>query len=262
MAVAGQGPRTLLALHGYPDTLHVFARLAAHLQGARLIAADFPGQGRSDVDVDVVTPADRARWLLKLLDALATDRVAVFGHDMGAMTALELALLAPDRVERVVTSNALLSSSAPTSSTVTLLRASRAYRFLLPTFPRSAVARCLTTFLPPDAPLSLVVRDDVERAFEDPAVTSTTVMVCDAAEDWLRRGLARFAALPMPVVALWSSAGGHFPRAHANDLRAAMTQSCSPAGPANCSVVDVDGGRHWLVWHDPVRVRSAALPHR
>ncbi|MDP2340186.1 MAG: alpha/beta hydrolase [Deltaproteobacteria bacterium] len=250
-AVVGTGSRTLVALHGYPDTLQVFARLAEQVRpGCRLVAVDFPGQGRSAVDVDVIAPAARAGWLVAVLDALSIDRVSLFAHDMGAMAALELALLAPARVERVVVSNALLSSTAPTSATLRVLRASGSYRFFLPAFPRSAVARCLATFLPKSAPLSTAVRIDIEQAFADPSVTSTTVAVCDAAEPWLTQGLARFASLSMPITALWGSAGGHFPREHALALPGA-------------NVVDVDGGCHWLVWQDPARVwETATRAHR
>ena len=251
VADVGAGP-PVLCLHGYPDTLQVFARLA-HAGAGRVVAADFPGQGCSAVDVDVTAPAARAARLLALLDGLGLKRVSVFAHDMGAMAALELALLATGRVERLVISNALLSSSAPTSMTLRLLRASGSYRFFLPAFPRAAVARCLKDFLPPSNPLSAAVRADIEQAFAQSTVAATTVAVCDAAERWLQAGLQRFAGLQVPTELLWSAAGGHFPRAHAEHVAAAIG--------ATARVVDVDGGRHWLVWQDPARV-AVAFAHR
>jgi len=241
VAVVGDGPLTVLALHGYPDTLQIFSRLALQVrEGERLVAVDFPGQGHSEPRPTVVSPRERAAWLVKVLNALNVGRVRALGHDMGAMSALMLASLAPERVERVVVMNALLSATAPTSAVIWLLRWSSAHRVLLPAFPRSVVARCCEDFLPASTPLSAVVREDLEQAFTRPSVTATTVAVCDAAEKWLRRGVPM---VTPPVLALWSRKGGHFPREHAEVM-------------PDAKIVEVEGGRHWLAWQSPELVWS------
>ena len=70
--------------------------------GFDLLAYDQRGLGRSDKpDVDY-TMADYARDAVDLLDEVGWDRCAVLGISFGGMVAQELALVAPDRVERLV----------------------------------------------------------------------------------------------------------------------------------------------------------------
>lgn len=247
--VAHAGAPTVVLLPGYPDTLQIFARVAAALPPATgYVALDFPGQGRSAPSRDpTFSPEARACWLVQVLDALAVERSWLVAHDMGAHAALELARLDPRRVERVVLSHALLDGAARTSRAIAVLRRARAYRALLPAFPRATVARSVATFLPAEAPLSTAIYDDVASAFTS-AGARTTVAVCDAAEIWLARGLARFASLTMPLTLLWGDAEAHFPRVHAERLAAIVTQA---------RVVDVRGGWHWLAWQDPGCVVAA-----
>lgn len=234
-----RGSPTALCLHGYPDTHRVFDRFLARLDPSwGFVAPDFPGQGRSEPS-DAFSPEACAQWVVSLLDVLEVDRVHVFAHDMGAHTALQLALDFPARVERLVISHALLDAHAPTSHTIALLRRGRAYR-AMPLFPRAVVARALSSFLPPDAPLSREVREDIISSF-DRRVAASTARVCDAAETWLARGLDRFASLRLPVDLVWGSAESHFPRAHAESLARVV--------PAK--ITDIPGGHHWLAWQRP-----------
>jgi 3-oxoadipate enol-lactonase len=70
--------------------------------GFDLLAYDQRGLGRSEKpDVDF-TMADYADDAVGLLDEVGWDRCAVFGISFGGMVAQELALLAPERVERLV----------------------------------------------------------------------------------------------------------------------------------------------------------------
>ena len=240
---ATAGAPTVLFLPGYPDTLQVFARACAALEPrVGYLALDFPGQGGSERSRDpTFAPEARARWIVQVLRRLEVGRVVVYAHDMGAHAALELALLIGARVSGLVVANALLDGMARTSRTIALLRRARAYRVLLPAFPGRAVAHSIAGFLPRGAPLSPAVQQDIESAFSRTAAV-VTGRVCDAAEVWLARGLERFRSLRMPVTLLWGSAEQHFPRVHAEALATVIDQA---------RVVDVPGGHHWLVWHDP-----------
>jgi pimeloyl-ACP methyl ester carboxylesterase len=101
---AGDGPVVLL-LHQTPSSSLMWERLMAiHPAGPRLIAVDTPGFGASDAPAEL--PAEGmtyyARRLAGLLDVLGLDRVDVVGHHTGAMVATELAVIAPERVGRLV----------------------------------------------------------------------------------------------------------------------------------------------------------------
>jgi pimeloyl-ACP methyl ester carboxylesterase len=246
---AEAGAPTVVLLHGYPDTLQIFARVTAALPAATgYVALDFPGQGQSEPSrVPTASPEARAGWLVQVLEALAVDRCSLMAHDMGAHAALELARLDPRRVARVVLAHALLDGTAATSRAIAVLRRARAYRVLLPAFPRATVARSVATFLPRERPLSTAIYEDIAAAFTS-ASARNTVAACDAAEEWLQRGLARFASLPMPLTLLWGDAEAHFPRVHAERLAAIVAQA---------RLIDVAGGWHWLAWQDPGCVVAA-----
>lgn len=71
-------------------------------------AADPRGLGQTDMPDGDWTMQDYAQDALDLMDALDWDRADVLGESFGAMTAMHLAALAPDRINRIV-----LSSGSP-----------------------------------------------------------------------------------------------------------------------------------------------------
>ena len=67
-----------------------------------VIIFDHLGVGESEDTGEPFTTGDLARDALALLDALEVEKADVLGPFMGGMTAQELALLAPERIERLV----------------------------------------------------------------------------------------------------------------------------------------------------------------
>lgn len=72
-----------------------------------LIAIDMLGHGASPLPPRNAGLSDFADQAIRLLDHLGLDRVAVVGHSMGALVALEIALRAPSRVGSLVCLNAV-----------------------------------------------------------------------------------------------------------------------------------------------------------
>jgi pimeloyl-ACP methyl ester carboxylesterase len=103
----GEG-EPLLLLHGRGGAGALFAPLFAPLAAQRrVIALDLPGWGLSDKPPFTGRDTrDALRvWMggaLALLDALGLDQVDLFGHSMGGLTALCLALDHPARVSRLI----------------------------------------------------------------------------------------------------------------------------------------------------------------
>jgi pimeloyl-ACP methyl ester carboxylesterase len=99
---AGAGPPVVL-LHGLGATnasmLPTMRELATD---HRVLAPDLPGFGDSDKPVRAYDPAFYARWLVAFLDALGIQRAVLVGNSMGGRIAIETALTAPARVERLV----------------------------------------------------------------------------------------------------------------------------------------------------------------
>lgn len=239
------GSPTVLLLHGYPDTLQVFSRLVPALPAAwGVVAPDFPGQGRSAAS-NVVSPEARGRWLGELLDSVGVESPYIVAHDMGAHAALELGLLG--RAKGLVVSHALLEASQPTSWSIRLLRASRLYRVALPLVPQLVVSRCLATFLEPGS-VSVALEHELRETF--PSAARVTVAVCDEAEAWLARGLARFARLSVPLSLLWTKRAPHFSIDHGRALERVVPRA---------ELRELERGGHWLAWSHPHVVVEALL---
>ena len=81
--------------------------LAEGYRGAnRIIVYDHRGTGRSDRALpDTVTVEDMARDTLSLMDTLEIPKAIIVGHAAGGVAGLSLALIAPERVERLVVVN-------------------------------------------------------------------------------------------------------------------------------------------------------------
>jgi pimeloyl-ACP methyl ester carboxylesterase len=101
----GTGDAVLL-LHGFPDSGRLWRHQIPTLTdaGFRVVAPDLRGFGASEKPVDVSdyrigrSVAD----MVAVLDALEIEKAHVVGHDWGAAVAWALALLAPQRVDRLV----------------------------------------------------------------------------------------------------------------------------------------------------------------
>jgi pimeloyl-ACP methyl ester carboxylesterase len=100
----GSGP-PLLFLNGSGSTLATSALLIAPFaQRFDVVAHDQRGLGKTAIPPGPYTMADYATDALALLDVVGWDRARVFGVSFGGMVAQELAVTAPERVERLVLS--------------------------------------------------------------------------------------------------------------------------------------------------------------
>lgn len=101
----GEGP-LLLCLHGFPDhalsfrpQLQAFSRL-----GYRVVAPYMRGYAPSDVPADgSYHSAALGQDVVGLIDALGGGHASVIGHDWGAVAAYSAAVLAPEKIEKLVT---------------------------------------------------------------------------------------------------------------------------------------------------------------
>lgn len=90
-------------LNGLSQTTVAWGLQVHRLKGeCRTLTYDAAGQGRSDLPPEGWRPADQARDLLHLLDALGLSRVDLVGFSYGSRIALRAALADPARVRRLV----------------------------------------------------------------------------------------------------------------------------------------------------------------
>jgi pimeloyl-ACP methyl ester carboxylesterase len=103
--VSGHGPPVVL-LHGFPDTGRLWRHQVPALldAGFQVIVPDMRGYGRSDkpMEVDAYRMDLLVGDVLAVMDAAGAQRAHLVGHDWGAGVAWATALMAADRVERLV----------------------------------------------------------------------------------------------------------------------------------------------------------------
>jgi pimeloyl-ACP methyl ester carboxylesterase len=87
---------------GYGISGRAWAPLAPAFDGFRLIMFDNRGTGRSDKPAAGYSIEAMAADALAVMDAAGIERCSVLGVSMGGMIAQQLALEAPERVERLV----------------------------------------------------------------------------------------------------------------------------------------------------------------
>jgi pimeloyl-ACP methyl ester carboxylesterase len=109
----GQGP-PLLLVHGWPQCWYAWRMLMPTLaQDFQVIAVDQRGIGLSDKPQDGYDTATLAGDLVALMGALGHQRFAAYGTDTGMPIAYALAADHPDRLERLVVSEAPLPGITP-----------------------------------------------------------------------------------------------------------------------------------------------------
>ena len=98
----GTGSPVVL-IHGFASSLETWTAVMPALvaDGHRVIALDLRGFGWTDRPPGDYSSTAQAHLVLGLLDQLGVSRAAFVGHSYGAGVTLRIALLSPDRVERI-----------------------------------------------------------------------------------------------------------------------------------------------------------------
>ena len=106
------GPKdapTILLLHGFPTSSHMFRNLIPALADRyHVVAPDFPGYGQSSMpsrDQFRYTFANLTDVTDKLTQALKLDRYSLYLMDYGAPVGYRLALAHPERVDALIVQN-------------------------------------------------------------------------------------------------------------------------------------------------------------
>jgi len=109
------GSPPVLLIHGIPTSSLLWRGVLPELaRDRRVVAPDLLNYGRSDKPARAdVSIAAQARLMVGLLDALGIRRADVVSHDIGGGVAQILAVRHPERVRRLVLSNAVCFDSWP-----------------------------------------------------------------------------------------------------------------------------------------------------
>lgn len=236
-------------LHGYPDNLHLWGRVAPLLARHQdVIAFDWPGMGESTPWSGGTTPQHQAERLVHLLDHWRIPQADVVGMDMGGQPALVAAALHPQRVRRLTVMNSLVIADERTSWEIDLLRRYGWNRWLLRRLPRAVFHRAWRTSLPRGVSLPQDVRDDLWRSFARPEVRAFVIRLCAGYQGSLPRLPELYRQIRCPTAVIWGARDAHFHPRHGERLRALIP------GATFSTIV---GGEHWMVWHAAELVAAA-----
>jgi haloalkane dehalogenase len=110
----GKGERTTLCLHGEPTWCYLYRRMIPPFvaSGARVVAPDFIGFGRSDKPEDeaLYTFAFHREYLASFIDKLDLKRITLVVQDWGGLLGLTLPMEMPERFERLLVMNTALGT--------------------------------------------------------------------------------------------------------------------------------------------------------
>jgi pimeloyl-ACP methyl ester carboxylesterase len=113
---------TVVFVHGAQCDHSVWilqSRYLAH-HGYGVLAVDIPGHGRSEGPA-LASVGELADWVAAVQDAAGATQVAIVGHSMGSLIALECAARRPGRVAKI----ALLATAYPMKVSADLLDATK-----------------------------------------------------------------------------------------------------------------------------------------
>jgi pimeloyl-ACP methyl ester carboxylesterase len=111
--IGGEGP-PLLLVHGWPQTWYAWRLVMPALaRDFEVIAVDQRGIGLSDKPREGYDVGTLANDLVALMDALDHERLALYGTDTGMPIAYAVAADHPERIERLVVSEAPLPGISP-----------------------------------------------------------------------------------------------------------------------------------------------------
>src|SRR5215471_1080232 len=100
---------TLLLLHGFPSSSHMFRDLIPILAGRfHLVAPDFPGFGQSDVPDRKAydyTFANIATTIAEFTNKIGLKKFALYIFDYGSPVGLRVALKMPERISAIISQN-------------------------------------------------------------------------------------------------------------------------------------------------------------
>src|SRR5215469_16728778 len=100
---------TLLLLHGFPSSSHMFRDLIPLLTGRfHVVAPDFPGFGQSDMPDRKAydyTFANIATTIAEFIEKIGLKKFAVYIFDYGSPVGLRVALKMPDSVWAIISQN-------------------------------------------------------------------------------------------------------------------------------------------------------------
>jgi pimeloyl-ACP methyl ester carboxylesterase len=227
-------------LHGYPDNLQIWHKLAPLLASRYyVIGFDWPGMGASEAWEGGATPLIMARRLKKIKDHFQLGTINILAQDMGGQAGLVFASLYPESTQWICVMNSLLMWNEKTSWEITLLRKFRFNEFVINYLPHLIFRRARRTFIEHDR--SVIGKDlekDLWQHFKNKDVRKYIVRMCAGYNAQLKKLPAYYQNIKCPVTLIWAEKGKHFSLNHAYAFKELCPQT---------EIVTIKNAQHWMV---------------
>ena len=154
--ITGEGP-PLILLHGLFGSLDNLGGIARRLEDQWQIHALDERNHGSSPHTDTMDYPAMAADVIAYMDAQALDKVSLLGHSMGGKVAMQVALQAPERVEKLIVADiAPVDDSAPS-----MVLSSETIEVFDPySLPACVTAICVQDFRITEPPGQLVIDED------------------------------------------------------------------------------------------------------
>jgi pimeloyl-ACP methyl ester carboxylesterase len=228
----------MVLLHGYPDNLQIWHKLAKKLsENYYVFSFDWPGMGYSERWKGGGTPVVMANRLDTILDYFDLKNVTILAHDMGGQVALVFAGNFPTKVASVFVMNSLLMWNEKTSWEIELLRKYKLNQLIIKKLPRTVFKRATQTFLEEKNTVSFELKDDLWVAFKSKKVRDYIVSMCAGYEAQLSKLPNYYKSIKCPVTLIWGEKGKHFDIKHAYSFKNIHPKT---------HIVQIKNSHHWM----------------
>ncbi|WP_026702245.1 alpha/beta fold hydrolase [Salibacterium aidingense] len=100
---------TILLLHGFPSSSHMYRHLITELMDEyHIVAPDYPGFGNSDqpkMDEFEYTFDNFGLLINEFVETLKLEKFSIYVHDYGSPVGFRLAIKHPERIQAIITQN-------------------------------------------------------------------------------------------------------------------------------------------------------------
>ncbi|GAA3524237.1 hypothetical protein GCM10022222_03290 [Amycolatopsis ultiminotia] len=232
--VAGGGRRAVLAVHGLTGNCRLWNWLRAEAPEIALVMPDLRGRAGSYRVAGRSSVRRHAEDLVRVLDALELDVVAVCGMSMGGFVAVELATRWPGRVRGLVLVDGGLPMAVPAGLTPDALPAAFAPQLERVSRRWADVDEYLAYFLhsnPLLDPRDPLLRDCLEHDLDDGRVLlGREAVLADATDVFFGEHRWRALATPTELVCAEWSAGADTPPAYSAEALAEFREALPVLG--------------------------------
>lgn len=240
-------------LHGYPDNLQIWHKLAPVLaKKYYVIGFDWPGMGESEEWEGGATPIIMAKRLKSITDHFQLNQINILAQDMGGQAGLVFAALYPLYTQSVFVMNSLLMWNEKTSWEITLLRKFRFNDFVLNHFPRLVFFIAKRTFTVNNGSM---IDEELERDlwmhFRKKEVRKYIVRMCAGYGAQLKKLPSYYQNIKCPVSLIWAEKGKHFSINHALAFKELCPQT---------EVISLKDAQHWMVLNRHEEIADILLP--